>query len=368
MHKIFLASLILLSPLPVLSEIDQEIDQEIDEICLSSVDYQKCESSKKPQINIQPLNTEDKKHTTTQQKELNTLSQYGIIDYGSAVTWCRKKISENFYDYQLQIERINTHPADFCRKHFIPSIQSKSGNICVECDLDPNLILANLVETIKQPTNRYGSDIDISEEIYSEGNFTPPTYISENSKSFSDQPEENSKSFSDQPEENSKGAYFTGSIGASKIGDIEVQNISSDIEFDAGLGLDLGIGYDFGRTRLEASWVRGQSDGVSWLGYSIASDSRIDSLLVSFYYDFRDNQNWSPFIGASIGSTNVDIDSAEDTGVTYGLGYGLSYKASEVMDVFIKGQTMVIPALDFGTISIENGNYTNGTIGIRYRF
>ena len=357
MHKIFLASLILLLPLPVLSEIGQEIDPEIDEICLSSVDYQKCESSKKSQIKIQPLTTEDKKHTITPQKELNTLSQYGIIDYGSAVTWCRKKISENFYDYQLQIKRINTHPADFCRKHFIPSIQSKSGNICVECDLDPNLILANLVETIKQPSNRYGSDIDISEEIYSEENFTPPTYISENSKSFSD-----------QPKENSKGAYFTGSIGASKIGDIEVQNISSDIEFDAGLGLDLGIGYDFGRTRLEASWVRGQSDGVSWLGYSIASDSKIDSLLVSLYYDFRDDQNWSPFIGASIGSTNVDIDRAEDTGVTYGLGYGLSYKTSEVMDVFIKGQTMVIPKLDFGTISIENGNYTNGTIGIRYRF
>ena len=335
MHKIFLASLMLLLPLPVLSETNEEID---------------------------------KKYTISAQTEFNSLSQYGIIDYASAVSWCRKKISENYYDYELQIERVSTDPADFCRKYFIPSIQSKSRRICVECDLDPNLILANLVETIKQPSNRYDSDIDISEEIFSEENFTPPTYISENSKSFSDKAEENSESFSDQPKENSKGAYFTGSIGASKIGDIEVQNISSDIEFDTGLGLDLGIGYDFGRTRLEASWVRGQSDGVSWLGYSIASDSRIDSLLVSFYYDFRDNQNWSPFIGASIGSTNVDIDSAEDTGVTYGLGYGLSYKASEVMDVFIKGQTMVIPALDFGSISIGNGNYTNGTIGIRYRF
>ena len=147
-----------------------------------------------------------------------------------------------------------------------------------------------------------------------------------------------------------------------------MKNISSDIEFDAGMGLDLGIGYDFGRTRLEASWARGQSDGVSWLGYSIESDSKINSLLVSYYYDFRDGQNWSPFIGASIGSTNVDIDGADDTGLTYGLGYGLSYKTSEFMDVFIKGQTMVIPELNFGTISIENGNYTNGTIGIRYRF
>tara|TARA_E500000331_G_scaffold338458_1_gene367687 strand:+ start:464 stop:1042 length:579 start_codon:yes stop_codon:yes gene_type:complete len=168
--------------------------------------------------------------------------------------------------------------------------------------------------------------------------------------------------------EDSKGSYFTGSIGGSKIGDIDVQGVSSDIEFDAGLGLDIGIGYDFGRTRLEATWVRGQSDGVSWLGYSIESDSRIDSVLASYYYDFQDDKKWSPFIGASIGSTNVDIDGVEDNGFTYGLGYGLSYKTSEVMDVFVKGQTLVIPELDFGTISIENGNYTNGTIGIRYRF
>jgi len=168
--------------------------------------------------------------------------------------------------------------------------------------------------------------------------------------------------------EDSKGAYFTGSIGGSQIGDIDVEGISSDIEFDSGLGLDLGIGYDFGRTRLEASWVRGQSDGVSWLGYTIESDSQIDSVLASYYYDFQDDKKWSPFIGASLGTTNVDIDGVEDSGFTYGIGYGLSYKTSKAMDVFVKGQTMVIPELDFGTISIENGNYTNGTVGIRYRF
>ncbi len=420
MHKIFLASLILLLPLPVLSETNEEIDK----TCLSSLDDPTCVSPKKSQMKIQPLAKEDKKYTISAQTEFNSLGQYGIIDYASAVYWCRKKISDNYYDYELQIERISSDPADFCRTYFIPSIQSKSRRICVECDLDPNLILANLVEAIKQPRNRYGSDLDIPEEVYSEGNLTPNTYISENSKSLSDQPEENSKSLSDQPEENSKslsdqpeenskslsdqheenskslsdqpeenskslsdqpeenssksfsvqpeenskGSYFTSSIGGSKIGDIDVQGVNSVIEFEAGLGLDIGIGYDFGRTRLEASWVRGQSDKVSWLGYSIESDSRIDSVLASYYYDFQDDKKWSPFIGASIGSTNVDIDGVEDNGFTYGIGYGLSYKTSEVMDVFVKGQTMVIPELDFGTISIENGNYTNGTIGIRYRF
>ena len=157
-------------------------------------------------------------------------------------------------------------------------------------------------------------------------------------------------------------------MGLSKISDIKIQDTNSDIEFDIGLGFDIGIGYDFGQNRLEASWARGQSDEVSSLGYSIESDSTIDSLLVSYYYDFRDNKKWSPFIGASIGSTNVDINGVEDTGQTYGFGYGLSYKTSEIVDFFIKGQTMVVPKLNFGIISIDNGNYTNGTVGIRYRF
>ncbi len=336
------------------------------------------------------VNTEDKIDNITSQHEFNSLSQYGIIDYASAVSWCEGKIYENHFDYELKIENIYEHPAYFCREHFIPSIQTKSSRICAECDLDPNLILANLVEAIKFSSNHYDSDIVLSEELYSEGNINQPNYIYENSESISDKtdkneqsfpykPDENNKTLSDKPKENSKsisdqhdqkrkGTYFISSIGLSKISDIKVQDTNSDIEFDTSLGFDIGIGYDFGQNRLEASWARGQSDKVSLLGHSIESDSRIDSLLVSYYYDFRDNQKWSPFIGASIGSTNVDIDGVEDIGMTYGFGYGLSYKTSEIVDVFIKGQTMVFPELNFGTISIENGNYTNGTIGIRYRF
>ena len=336
------------------------------------------------------VNAEDKIDNITSQNDFNSLSQYGIIDYASAVSWCKGKIYENHFDYELQIENIYEHPAYFCREHFIPSIQTKSSRICTECDLDPNLILANLVEAIKYSSNHYDSDIVLSEEVYSEGNTNQPSYIDENSesiseitdknkqsftekpdgnnKTLSDKPKENSKSISDQHDEKRKGIYFTSSIGLSKIRDIKVQDTNSDIEFDTGLGFDIGIGYDFGQNRLEASWTRGQSDEVSLLGYSIESDSRIDSLLVSYYYDFRDNQRWSPFIGASIGSTNVDIDGVEDTGLTYGFGYGLSYKTSEIVDVFIKGQTMFVPELNFGTISIENGNYTNGTVGIRYKF
>ena len=135
-------------------------------------------------------------------------------------------------------------------------------------------------------------------------------------------------------EYSTKGSYFTGSIGGSKVGDIDVQNINSDIEFDSGLGLDLGVGYDFGKTRIEGNWVRGQSDGTTWLGFDIETDTTIDSLMASVYYDFREDKLWSPFIGASIGSSSVDVDGASETGFSYGFGYGLSYKTSEKLEVF----------------------------------
>ena len=174
-------------------------------------------------------------------------------------------------------------------------------------------------------------------------------------------------------EYSTKGAYFTGSIGGSAIGDIDVSGITSDIEFETGLGLDLGFGYDFGKTRIEGNWVRGQSDKTSWLGYTVKADSTIDSVMGSIYYDFREDKKWSPFIGASLGATNVDFDGASDSGFTWGLGYGLSYKTSEQVEVFVKGQTNVIPELTFATLNnstviITNGNYSNATIGLRIRF
>ena len=162
--------------------------------------------------------------------------------------------------------------------------------------------------------------------------------------------------------------YVTGSIGASKIGDIDVVGSGSDITFESGLGLDLGVGYDFGNVRLEGSWVRGQSDKTAWSGNTIKVDSTIDSLLGSVYYDFRDTKTWSPFIGASVGVSTVDVNAVTDSGATYGLAYGLSYKTSDTTDVFFKGQTLVVPEMTFGSIVIMNGNYSNGTIGVRHRF
>ena len=171
-------------------------------------------------------------------------------------------------------------------------------------------------------------------------------------------------------EENS-GWYATGSIGASQISDIKYINSAGvetgqEVTFDSGLGLDLGFGYDFGSTRIEGNWSRGQSPGGVDRGLYFATDTTIDSYLLSAYYDFRSSKQWSPFVGISLGSTNVNHLSVDDSGFSYGLGLGISYKTSDRSEIYFKSTGIVTPELD--KISITNGSYGNGPIGVRFLF
>ena len=135
----------------------------------------------------------------------------------------------------------------------------------------------------------------------------------------------------------------------------------------------MGYGYDFGKTRIEGTCVRGQSDKTSWLGFTVKAKSIMNSIMGSIYYDFREDKQWSPFIGASLGSTNVDFDGDTASGFSYGIAYGLSYKTSDKTELFFKGQTIVTPEFTFATVinstvTLSNGNFKNGTIGMRVRF
>ena len=171
-------------------------------------------------------------------------------------------------------------------------------------------------------------------------------------------------------DENS-GWYVTGSIGGSQISDIDYINAAGaktgqQVTFDSGLGLDLGFGYDFGSTRIEGTWSRGQSPGGTDRGTVFVTDTTIDSLLLSAFYDFRSSKQWSPFIGISLGSTNVDHLGVEDSGFSYGLGLGISYKTSDTTEIFFKSTGIVTPELD--NLSITNGSYGNGKLGVRFLF
>ena len=166
--------------------------------------------------------------------------------------------------------------------------------------------------------------------------------------------------------EENYGWYATGSIGASQISDIEYINSNEKITFEDGLGLDFGLGYDFGSTRIEGTLSRGHAPGGTDRGTSFESDTTVTSALLSAFYDFRSSKKWSPFLGISIGSTSVDHLGVGDSGFSYGLGLGISYKTSDTTEVYFKSTGIVTPELD--TLGITNGSYGNGTIGVRFLF
>ena len=55
-----------------------------------------------------------------------------------------------------------------------------------------------------------------------------------------------------------------------------------------------------------------------------------------------------------------------DSGFSYGLGLGISYKNSDRSEVYFKSTGIVTP--EFNDLGITNGAYGNGTIGIRLLF
>ena len=98
---------------------------------------------------------------------------------------------------------------------------------------------------------------------------------------------------------------------------------------------------------------RDQSPGGVDTGTAFVTDTTIDSILLSSYYDFRSSRQWSPFIGVSIGSTRVEHLGVDDAGGSYSLGFGVSYKTSDTTEVFFISTAIVTPELD--TLSITNG-------------
>ena len=361
MRFLFLSPLIALIYSPALANVDPKIH----EICLPAVDYKGCVSANQTQIKLQSSSNTEKTNELLHKKEKKKLSNYGIVDYQSAVIWCRKKITGNLNP--TQTSRVKLLVGDFCRNDFIPLLQSPTGELCEDCDLDPIIIFTNLIDNInnkdtEEPAEPADFNNGLSKYLYIEEDFPNKNNQNDTSK------KKNPPTITNQSKDKIKGIYMTGSIGVSKIGDIDVEGIASDIELDSGTNFEIGVGYDLGKTRLETTWERSNSQGVSWLGYSIKSTAIADSFLASAIYDFENNSRWTPFAGVSIGSSKVEINNENASSIAYGVQTGLGYQSSDKVEFFVKINRIVTNKLDFSSSDLTNANTTGIRIGARFAF
>lgn len=169
-------------------------------------------------------------------------------------------------------------------------------------------------------------------------------------------------------EDKEKGFYATGSVGYSKILDIDIEDVSSDFKFDAGVGFDLGLGYDFGDIRIEATWDRITSGGYGLGSEKLNKDTTIDGYLASIYYDFENSSKWTPFIGGSLGTVNTDVNGEDASSFYYGAQGGVSYEVNEQLDIVGKVSYLRANDLDFDSLEDQEFPAISARLGVRFTF
>ena len=162
------------------------------------------------------------------------------------------------------------------------------------------------------------------------------------------------------------------------------------IDTDSGLKLEGGIGYDFGKSRIEVTYDQSKSkmnsmDLSPFGAPAEIADAEIDggerttkSIMVSGFYDIDTNSKFTPYIGGGLGVAFIDTDSwaFDDPEVfpftfpstdqqlfSWQLQAGLAYEMNEKVDLtadltykdtsdFNIGMMTVNPA---ASISVEAG-------------
>ena len=181
-------------------------------------------------------------------------------------------------------------------------------------------------------------------------------------------------------EDKTKGVYFVGAVGAGQMADINIH--SSDgggkMEFDAGFSGDLGIGYDFGTLRTQLTYSSINSDLTKIQGTSVEVGVDVSSFLLEGALDFREGKNWQPYVGLGIGSSEISVDLAKTVGsvnlvvgddnITSVIGrVGVSYKASEQVDVYAEGWALAFDDFSIGTVEFYDCGMTGASLGLRIR-
>lgn len=177
-----------------------------------------------------------------------------------------------------------------------------------------------------------------------------------------------------------KGVYFVGSVGLGQMADINIH--SSDgggqMRFDSGFAGEIGIGYDFGPVRTQFIYNSINSDLTNIQGTAVDIGVDSSSYLLEGAVDFRDGKDWQPYIGLGIGQSKINVTLAQTVGnvaltvgddsITSAIGrLGVTYKASDTVDVYAEGWALAYEDFTIGTVEFFGCGMTGASVGVRVR-
>ena len=140
--------------------------------------------------------------------------------------------------------------------------------------------------------------------------------------------------------------YITGAAGANnpttrtntgKAGTFEEYT-------NPGASAELGLGIDFDGLRIEATYaidasqLRGYNNirGIDFY-YISGEEVRKQSVFMSGYWDLLRKKSWTPYLGAGVGYSNLDVRNFSDPGLSYNALnrslWGYQFKAGMSIDV-----------------------------------
>ncbi|MCK9275606.1 MAG: outer membrane beta-barrel protein [Syntrophales bacterium] len=180
-------------------------------------------------------------------------------------------------------------------------------------------------------------------------------------------------------------AYITPQIAISMLEDATLSEpgvaFTVDAEFDTGYGVGLAAGYDFGAYRVEGEidYKAHDIESFSALGVGISGTGEISALsvFVNGYIDFENNTVFTPYLGAGIGFSTIDVDNAQaggivmgsedDTVFAYQLMAGFSYAFTESMALDLSYRYFATSDPEFGITEAEYASH-NVYLGLRFGF
>lgn len=194
-----------------------------------------------------------------------------------------------------------------------------------------------------------------------------------------------------------EGLYMTIGGGSSKLSDFKYAQDGvhqGTIDINRGYSGELGVGYNWGNDiRTEITYSESWGSDVETDTYANGTTVNADvygqrvwiktkSILATIYKDFSLGSKFTPYIGAGIGSANVDVDGGlyfapkgvdvDKSSFIYQLKLGGSYSVSKKADIFTEVIYRDINDLDFGYpgthSQAKNLSTTNVHAGIRYKF
>lgn len=219
------------------------------------------------------------------------------------------------------------------------------------------------------------------------------------------------------PKDTTKGVYVTAGVGGSwssspsanytesgrVLGVPYTGTASGTANLGGGVAAEGGIGYDFGNSiRAEVTYVLNNfaigdlpfSGNLTAAGtpYSFSGsvspsgNLSTNSVFVSGYYDFKTKSKFTPYIGAGLGYTSVNLPTMPaslrvngvsaattvDGGSGSAFGYlakiGVSYAVSKPADIFVEGIYQGNTGVTLSEDSYGPLNTFSARAGVRYRF